>query len=289
MFDEQATALRQLAQPLGILQACDQIVKQLNDKEATAQFPAAPLRPVVPGPSLADRLQICPEELAWVNLSPFTDADATAMAALQGDDAFKKAMEGLIAQIKADGGKTCVLVQKLDAPPRYPDGEELPEVLKAQLDLAGGHVSWKGRVGNNAQLMALRQLAADPHYDLHFREAVQSILDELENWQVSGEAIDVVKRPVEPDHQPETTNKEGLRDRLLIGRVLLRVDGLMTSEEYQKLLSSYGGDKTADGLAIFRLYDASLKRGLRGKELKIMTRRGAAAPTPAEPISIKKL
>ena len=57
----------------------------------------------------------------------------------------------------------------------------------------------------------------------------------------------------------------------------------MTPEEGHALQSLCDND--ADRTAVSNLYGRSLLKGLRGRELKIMARRGSAAPSAMRPLA----
>ncbi|MEJ2750459.1 MAG: hypothetical protein P8183_21510, partial [Anaerolineae bacterium] len=64
---------------------------------------------------------------------------------------------------------------------------------------------------------------------------------------------------------------------------IIRYHGLMTPEEGHALQSLCDND--ADRTAVSNLYGRSLLKGLRGRELKIMARRGSAAPSAMRPLA----
>ena len=165
--------------------------------------------------------------------------------------------------------------------PRRPRQKDIPATLQAQLrltpDAQPTQITWTGRVHTLTDWKLLGFLATQG--DPPFQTAMQEILNTLRT-QPTSIAFDLPVRP-QPEELPEN-----LRDKLLIGRSLMRYHGLMTLAEGQALQSL--SDLKPDRLAISRLYNASLDRGLQGRQLNIGTRRGSATPRDTK-LTVKPL
>ena len=224
--------------------------------------------------AIRNQLQIESNQLRWLAPTP-TDAQRPILTGLNGDPAFKDALQRLLNEI--DATQTVPMTPQ----PRRPRQKDLPNGLKLQLqltpDVQPTQITWTGRVQTPDQWQILQSLAAQG--DPPFQAAMQEILNTLQT-QPTSIAFDLPVRP-----QPEALS-ENLRDKLLIGRSLMRYHGLMTHREGQELQKL--SELKPDRLAISRLYDASLDRGLQGRQLNIGTRRGSAVPRDAE-LTVKPL
>jgi hypothetical protein len=224
--------------------------------------------------AIRNQLQIESNQLRWLAPTPI-DAQRPILTGLNGDPAFKDALQRLLNEI--DATQTVPMTSQ----PRRPRQKDLSNGLKAQLQLAPDvqptQITWTGRVQTPDQWQLLQSLAAQG--DPPFQAAMQEILNTLQT-QPTPIAFDLPVRP-----QPEDLS-ENLRDKLLIGRSLMRYHGLMTLAEGQELQKL--SELKPDRLAIRRLYDASLDRGLQGRQLNIGTRRGSATPRDAE-LTVKPL
>lgn len=167
------------------------------------------------------------------------------------------------------------LVQTLDRrvvavplPPEAerPNQETLPDILNQQLTIRPEELEWRGRLRSVDQLEALQDLPGGAE----FREALQTLAQELTTGEVAVE-FTLPVRP-EADELPGA-----LRSKLLIGRALMRYHGIMTPDEGRALQELF--ELPTDREAIRRLYDSSLSKGMRGRELMIRARRGSAPPS----------
>ncbi|MBD2074922.1 hypothetical protein H6F86_13655 [Phormidium sp. FACHB-592] len=224
--------------------------------------------------AIRNQLRIEPGQLRWLAPTP-TDAQRPILTGLSGDPGFTDALQRLLNEI--DAVQTVPMNPQL----RRPRQKDLPDVLKAQLQLTPAaqptQITWTGRVHTPAQWQLLKSLATQG--DPPFQTAMQEILDTLRT-QPTLIAFDLPVRP-QPEDLPEN-----LRDKLLIGRSLMRYHGLMTLAEGQALQNL--SELKPDRLSISRLYNASLNRGLQGRQLNIGTRRGSAAPRDTE-LTVKPL
>ncbi|MBD1865216.1 hypothetical protein [Trichocoleus sp. FACHB-46] len=224
--------------------------------------------------AIRDQLRIESDQLRWLAPTP-TDAQRPLLTGLNGDPAFVNALQRLLGEIDA------TQMVPMNPQPRRPRQKDLPDDLKAQLQLTPNvqptQITWTGRVHNSEQWQLLQSLATQG--DPPFQTAMQDILNTLQT-QPTSIAFDLPVRP-QPEDLPEN-----LRDKLLIGRSLMRYHGLMTLTEGQALQNL--SNLKPERLAIRRLYDASLDRGLQGRQLNIGTRRGSATPHDAE-LTVKPL
>jgi hypothetical protein len=147
---------------------------------------------------------------------------------------------------------------------------DLPDVVLPQLHLAEGLLRFSGLVKDAAQWQALLDLAADNAPEEAFKGAVQALIQQLQSGPVSVD-LDLPKRPV------QDALLESLRAQLVIGRSLLRFHGIMSTTT--AITAQAAVIHTADKNAVKRLYYLSAYAGLRGRTLRIRTRRGSAQPS----------
>jgi hypothetical protein len=214
-------------------------------------------------PELQGKLTRDADFLRWSGPAP-TDREHDALLALLGIN-YRQLMEALLVVI--DGTRQTTLQP---AKPR-PTQAQLPASLRQQMQVETDKLTWTGRVHAAQQEADFKQLAADRRWDAVFTQAVASILNELMNQPLTV-PLDLPLRP----HQADLP--ESLAAKLLIGWAVIRYHGLMTTAEGQQLQQLYAAH-VPDQKAIQRLYAASLNRGLRGRELRVRTRRGSATPS----------
>ncbi|HEY9660886.1 MAG TPA: hypothetical protein V6C65_20725, partial [Allocoleopsis sp.] len=281
---EQRQAMQQLQGDSAFEQAIDQLLAKIPttppnpvpsayDVNLGAAPPRRPDQADLPA-AIQNQLRIESNQLRWLSPAP-TDAQRPILAGLNGDPDFEDALQRLLNEINA------TQTVPMNPQPRRPRQKDLPDVLKAQLQLTPAaqptHIVWTGRVHTAAQWQLLQALATQG--DPPFQTAMQEILSTLQT-QPTSIAFDLPTRP-QPEDLPEN-----LRDKLLIGRSLMRYHGLMTLTEGQALQTL--SPLKPDRLAIHRLYDASLDRGLQGRQLNIGTRRGSAPPRDTK-LTVKPL
>jgi hypothetical protein len=213
---------------------------------------------------LRERLLIGADTVQWTAPAP-SDAERAALGTLVGDDAFMDALTVLGTRLDAD--------QSVPLAPlaRRPRQQELPAWLGGQLEIATTEIRWTGRLHTPDWRTHLQQLQGDAP----FLAAIQQILQQLETQ--------VVAVPFTVPVRPSPDALGGLASKLLIGRAVLRYHGLMTRAEVTELQSLY--TRTSDQRAVMRLYEATQESGMRGRALRIRTRRGTARPSALIPIS----
>lgn len=294
LFDNHAQLLRRWAQPFpAFALAVDQLLADLDNKITKEDITAARPLPEELPEILRTRLQISANQLAWIGTAPNSD-DLTALDGLKGDEKFVKARNDLLdALAQPDASKGCVVAVEMDSEVRRPRQGDLPAILQTQLTIQDtqviqdAQVIWTGRIHNEEQLAALKDLQGDEPFDQVIEEIINTLTTDKEI--VKEFDLPVPVRQSIDDLPPE--QRDILKDKLLIGRALIRYHGLMTiaeGEQLQKLFNS-STDKHADKHTIQRLYDASMNKGLGGKGLKIRARRGSATPSALNKIEVKTL
>ncbi|MBZ0283172.1 MAG: hypothetical protein K8L97_20720 [Anaerolineae bacterium] len=154
--------------------------------------------------------------------------------------------------------------------------EDVQQMFAGQLTIRPTEVEWKGRIHSQEQLEKLEALVGDPP----FKDAITAIIKEIKEGEVSV-PIDRVTRP----HQDDLP--EILRDKLMIGCAVIRYHGLMTPAEVQAIHNLF--THKVDQRAALRLYTSGLNKGMRGRQLKIRSRRGSAAPSTMIPFETKPI
>lgn len=261
--------LRNQAIEPGYRNATQALLQQI-DQNYTEPLTLQPQADTLPA-SLRDQLQVEPDRLTWQGPAP-TDEQRADLDTLTVDDDFDAALQDLIAAIDRD--RTVPMVPRPDRPRQ----RQLPADLSDQLTLAPENqptqATWTGRIHSAAQLQALRDLTGDDP----FNNAINSIITTLQAQSVDV-PFDLPVRSGAPGLPETPANQlpDSLRDRLLIGRILLRYHGLMTIPEGQQLQQLFSS--LPNQAAIVRLFNASLNSGLDGSQLKIRTRRGSATPS----------
>jgi hypothetical protein len=294
---EQADAMRAILADQAFAAAVETLLGQLLallDLVAPVAVPEGAEPPPIPD-ALAPALQLAGDgaqrQLIWSGQLPDA-AQQAALDALAADVVLGAAVADLLAQFAARRGATLP-----PAPPPFSLGA-LPAALADQLRATneGGATTfvWRGPLRGADQLALLAQIVAQlgPQYRA-LAPALESLRDAL--GAPASVALDLPERPQQGD-LPET-----IRDRLLLGRHTIRYHGLMTYEEGRALSWLYveppaepGDDlgaqpRTVDTRSIQRLYAASLARGMRGRELRLRTRRANAAPSAAAALEPEEL
>ncbi len=276
LFDDQEVTLTQWALPFqAFTDAVNMLLEELETVTITEIIPPArPLPEELPD-ILRNRLQIAADELAWIGAAP-NDEEREALIGLNGDQDFSNAKDRLLQALDADGGESCVVAVDLVPKTRRTRQHDLPEWLSLQLTIDATQVRWQGSIRNAEELQMLQNLPGDEP----FMTAIKTIIDKLKSAVFE---IDFAL-PVRPQAEdlPEI-----LRDKLLIGRALIRYHGLMTVDEGHTIQALF--ELQTDKNAVQRLYDASLNKGLRGRELRIRARRGSATPSSMNVFETKKL
>jgi hypothetical protein len=143
---------------------------------ATYRQPLPPARPRpddLPG-ALSGRLVIGESTLGWKGPAP-TDAERTALAALQGDAAFLEALARLLAIV--DATRTTYLGPVVERPSQA----SLPASVTAQLQIGADTIAWLAPAPTAAQRTALVALGGDRA----FRAAIQALLAALDGAAVA--------------------------------------------------------------------------------------------------------
>jgi hypothetical protein len=158
---------------------------------------------------------------------------------------------------------------------------DLPGNVQPQLHIAEGMLRFSGLVQGAAQWQTLLDLAAGDAPDADaFQSAMRSLVQQIQSEPISVD-LNLSKRP-EQDALPES-----VRDKLVIGRSLLRFNGIMSRVTAKRAQDKL--DHAADQNAMARLYYLSGYAGLRTRTLRIRTRRGSAQPSEMrdlEPIQL---
>ena len=266
LLNEQEQDLIRWAQIPTFQNAVNNLIQALETRSPISQeLPAE-----VPS-AIGAQLQINPNELAWVG-SPPNAEQQNALQALRDDaerdQELRDAVSRLLDALATDSGQSLVVVVSATNLPHRPTEADLPDVLRDRLTMTSTQVTWQGRLQQAEQLQALQALGGDAI----FRRALTHIVGELTQQPIENSFSEPI--PIRPQ---TATLPDILRDKLLIGQAVIRYHGLMTVEEGQTLQSQYETQPDRD--AIQRLYNASINRGLQGRELRIRTRRGSAAPS----------
>lgn len=235
--------------------------------------PSVPLSAFVPRPAqtelpepLRTRLVIEAAALRFTSPAP-SDAERLALTELVADDAMNEARDVLLTLIDADR-----LVALAPQPPRPRQGD-LPPALAAQLTLAPTSLTWTGRVRDAATRAALLALPGDPP----LAAALAALLAQLDTQ--------LLEAPLLVEVRPAAAELGALGDKLILGRAELRFHGLMLPSEIAALAALF--TRAADRRAVARLYGVTQQAGMRGRQLQLRARRGAAPPSQLHPIPPK--
>jgi hypothetical protein len=224
------------------------------------QRPAQDALPVI----LQSRLLIAETTLQWTSPAP-TDAEREALDALSADDAL---LDGLALLRQAINGDHSVTMEPITRRPRASD---LPEWLDGQLAIFPTEIRWTGRI----RTPELRDFLEGLQGDAPFLAAIQALIAAVD--------AQVVAVPFTAGVRPGPGELGAIGGKFLIGRAVLRYHGLMTRAEVAALQALFS--RATDKRAVVRLYEASQESGMRGRELRIRSRRGTAAPSSLHPIS----
>lgn len=158
---------------------------------------------------------------------------------------------------------------------------DLPAMIQPQMQVAESSLHFVGLVQDETQRQALLALVADAApFEETFKRAVRELLNQLQSTSVDIE-LNLPKRP------NQAALPLLLRERLVIGRSLLRFNGIMRLATAK--LAQTAVDEVADKNAVGRLYYQSVTAGLTGRTLRIRTRRGSAQPSLMRDLEPMKL
>jgi hypothetical protein len=237
--------------------------------------PLPPAAPPPPRPTAADlpallqgRLAIG-DVLGWSSPAP-TDAERQALLGLTGDAPFLAGRDALLAAYDASHSVPMLVVA------RRPRQADVPPALASNLTIEPEAITWSGRVRDATQLALLSGLSGDAPFDA----AIASLLASLGTQVLTAVFVSPVR--------PAQSELGGLGSRLLLGRALLRHQGLMAAEEARELSGLFGA--AVDQRAVERLYRRSHENPLRQRSIELRARRGSAAPSalvelPLTPLS----
>jgi len=156
--------------------------------------------------------------------------------------------------------------------------KSVPDALQEQLVIGYDFLTWRGRIQDEAQLAALVEFARRNEKTApEFSVAIYMLVQALQENTISV--------PVAVEIRPSAEKiAPSLGSKLLLGRIGLRIHGLMTKNEYIELTTLYAA--APDQRAIQRLYNQALTHGLRNTTINIRSRRGNAIPSLLHQISI---
>lgn len=172
---------------------------------------------------------------------------------------FAAAIETLIKQVHE-----ATVVVTIPSNATVPPLDELPAPLAGHVRQEQGKLIWSGPRSELPQV----------------KQAAHALGDEL--GIAIAAAVDVASSaPIQAEFslpvRPHLESLGALAQKLLIGRTLLRYHGLMGRAEGHDIQQLFAHE--SDRAAVGRLYDASQRIGLRGRELLIRARRGNATPS----------
>lgn len=268
---EQRTALLALPGDRPFRDAVRALLNVLDAGTATsvplAAFVPRPAQDELPEP-LRARLLVGADTLRFASPAP-TDFERLLLGDLVADEALLAARDALLEQIDADR-----LVAMIPQPPR-PRQADLPAALAAQLALTTTSLTWTGRLHDASWRAALLALTGDPPFTL----AIAQLLAQLD--------AQLLEVPFLVEVRPTAEELGALADKLILGRAELRFHGLMLPTEIPAIAALFS--RPADQRAVVRLYGATQASGMRGRQLQLRARRGAAPPSSLHPIPPKAL
>ncbi|HEU4727344.1 MAG TPA: hypothetical protein VFT22_05635 [Kofleriaceae bacterium] len=236
---------------------------------------SVPLAAFVPRPAQSDlpdllqsRLMIGADTLRWTSPAP-DDAERIALGAVVADDALLDALGVLVPKI--DANRSVPMAPS----PRRPRQTDVPASLDEQLEIEPTAITWSGRLHDADLRAALVALVGDEP----FNNAIQQILSQID--------AQVVEVPFTVERRPAADELGSLTDKLIIGRAILRFHGLMVRTEVAAIQALFA--RAIDRRAVVPLYQATQSSGMRGRELQVRSRRGAAPPSALHPIPPKAL
>ena len=275
LTEAQRALLLALPGDQAFLAAIQALLAALAAAEGAGEGAAVPLAAFVPRPDETDlpdvlrsRLVIGADTLQWTSPAP-NDAERVALGALVADDVLKAALAVLIPKFDVD--RSVPMAAYL----RRLRQADLPDLLDGQLQIAPTAITWIGRLHDPTWRTALVALPGDAP----FLAAIHQILHQID--------AQVVEVPFTVEVRPAPDALGSLTDKLIIGRALLRFHGLMARTEVPVIQSLFA--RAIDGRAVGRLYQATQSSGMRGRELQIRSRRGAAPPSALHPIPLTAL
>jgi hypothetical protein len=164
-----------------------------------------------------------------------------------------------------------------------PVQSQCPTELREQLILRGKLLRAKGPLNEEERKTLFEVFPGEPNRD-SVRRLIEDLLDKeiLENLYNGWFVQELVSQQVSLDLLPEDfayLQEEELVDYVepRDNETYIRYHGVMLPEEGLALKALF--TSTADQEAIQRLYDKSVSTSLYGSQLKIMARRGGAAPS----------
>jgi hypothetical protein len=268
---EQRAALLALPGDGPFLAAIRALLAALDAETASS----VPLAPFIARPAQADlmgslegRLLIGTDTLRWASPAP-NDAERAALRDLAADEVLLMAV-GALRDLFDAAHQVAMTAQ-----PARPRQTELPTSLTTQLTLTPTGLTWTGRVHDASSRDALLALLGDAP----LIEAIQQLLAQLDAQEIEVPFLSEVR--------PTAAALGDLGDKLIVGRAALRFHGLMLPSEIAAIQALF--PSAADRRAVLRLHSASLTSGMRGRELRIRTRRGAAPPSQLHPIPPRAL
>jgi hypothetical protein len=191
---------------------------------------------------------------------------------------FAAAVEKLVQQYDALSVEVPGL--PLHPPPQLPIPFPLltsfAAVWEGHVHEEGGSFFWKGRVATPADLSVLEQLV--PLIGIiplpgPFTTLPAALAQILNGLQATAEvAFDAPAAP-----RPTQAELGTLREKLMIATWMMQYQGHMTPDDARLLIDALA--EAVDKRAVTRLYEKSLFSGEPGRESKIRTRRGSAAPS----------
>ncbi len=239
-----------------------------------------PMEPLIPN-ELEDKIQLTDRDLAWLNpaetdvefLQSWKENETTTepikMAIDAGLDSFNNNPDQSIIVVS--------LPEKISIRPRQ---EDLPGELKEVLELTGTSLVWKSLVNTRSQMDLLRDIGQIG--DEAFLQSIHVLEEAISEILVSLSLDPVIS--IRPSNQDLP---EELQDKLSFGNQLLRVYGPLTFEQGRLLNSQF--ENPLDRQNIQAFYNASVRTILQNKDIRIRSRRGAAAPSNLDPLEFKKL
>lgn len=234
-----------------------------------------PLAAFVPRPAQGDlpailqaRLVIGANTLVWTSPAP-TDDERIELEALVADDALIDARDLLLQEIDAD--RSVAIAPAV----RRPRQADLPDWLEGQFLVEPTALTWRGRLHDPQWRAYLETLQGDAP----FVAAGLQLLQQIDSATIS--------TPFTIQARPAADALGILTDNLIIGRATLRFHGLMAHAELAAIQGLFA--RSVDARAVARLYQATSASGMRGRELRIRARRGAAPPSALLPIPSRSI
>ena len=192
--DAQRSALASFAGDEDFLNALRQLIAAIDANQTVEMAPQArrPQQSSLPE-IIRDRLLIGTDKLTWVGAVP-TDAQRSALTSLTGDENFRDALKRLLTDIKPD--------KSVDMAPERPQQADLPDSIRAQLQIGMKQLTWIGPAPTDAQRSALNSLRGDEDF-LMARGRLLGAID-------TTKSVNLVPRPKRPRQNdlPELLNSQ---------------------------------------------------------------------------------